>query len=168
MPCKRWATSHNPSSAGPRYFEQYRKNQRRGSGAYLCLGSLASSILINIESACDMWYTCFHISHVRSWFKQDPVISVCSRSAAPPRPGGRGCRVSGVRGCGRAARLSEWTSGETDPQAQQAQPEPPPPQFQLTESQIPHKTRETHCDDDTRMRHGARKYGFTVSRTRRT
>ena len=66
MPCKRWATSHNPSSAGPRYFETTlysRKNQRRGSGAYLCLGSLASSILINIESACDMWDM---FSHVRS------------------------------------------------------------------------------------------------------
>ena len=155
MPCKRWATSHNPSSAGPRYFEQYRKNQRRGSGAYLCLGSLASSILINIESACDMWDM---FLHVRS--SKTPVISG-SRSVSPSP---RGCAAPrSAHGC---LYTLEWR-GETDPQAQQAQPEPPPT-VQLTESQIPHKNRETHCDDDTRMRHGVRKYGFTVSRTRRT
>ena len=89
MPCKRWATSHNPSSAGPRYFEQYRKNQRRGSGAYLCLGSLASSILINIESACDMWDM---FLHVRS--SKTPVISG-SRSVSPS-PRGCAARLTAV------------------------------------------------------------------------
>ena len=133
MPCKRWATSHNPSSAGPRYSKILCTVERISAevAVHTCVWVrwlLLFLLILRVRATCG---TCFHTSV----------------QARPPV-----CRDLRVRGRSPPGLVPlGWGTPQATGSAGTARATPHTPQFNSQRVTVPHKNRETHCDDDTRM-----------------
>ena len=132
MPCKRWATSHNPSSAGPRYSKILCTVERISAevAVHTCVWVrwlLLFLLILRVRATCG---TCFHTSV----------------QARPPV-----CRDLRVRGRSPPGLVPLGWGTPHRPQAQQAQPEPPPTRHSSTHSESQFHTKtERHTVMTTR------------------